>query len=81
LQRICVLPCRCHAGFFILHGTFTDAGFLPGNIELVARPERFELLTPRFVVCRLGPITSCEVVEALELSLNLGDDRGQAAAA
>jgi hypothetical protein len=34
-------------------------------IEVIARPKRFELLTPRFVVCRLGPITSCEVVEAL----------------
>ena len=34
-------------------------------IEVMARPKRFELLTPRFVVCRLGPITSCEVVEAL----------------
>jgi len=31
----------------------------------MARPKRFELLTPRFVVCRLGPITTCEVVEAL----------------
>ena len=31
-------------------------------IEVMARPKRFELLTPRFVVCRLGPITSCEVL-------------------
>lgn len=24
LQRICALPCRCHADFFILHGRLTD---------------------------------------------------------
>jgi len=36
-----------------------------GISRKLARPERFELPTPRFVVCRLGPITSCEVVEAL----------------
>ena len=36
-----------------------------GISRKLARPERFELPTPRFVVCRRGPITSCEVVEAL----------------
>ena len=36
-----------------------------GMCRKLARPKRFELLTSRFVGCRRGPFTSCEVVEAL----------------
>jgi len=44
-----------HADFLILHGTLTDARNLPENIEVMARPKRFELRTPSFVVwCLLG---------------------------
>ena len=46
---------RCRADFFILHGGLTDDQNLLETIEVMARPKRFELLTPRFVVwCLLG---------------------------
>jgi len=46
LQRICAQPCGCHADFFILHGTLSDAKNPLENIGVMARPKRFELLTP-----------------------------------
>src|ERR1039457_1132147 len=67
LQWICAPPCRCHAGFCILHGRFSNSCNSFKNEVLVARPERFELPTPRFVVwcCRLL-ICIVEICEALE---------------
>ena len=44
------LPCKCHADYFILHGTFYSTQDRPINIGLLARPKRFELLTPKFVI-------------------------------
>jgi hypothetical protein len=41
----------CHADFYILHGKLNDRNLLE-NFEVMARPKRFELLTPRFVVWR-----------------------------
>ena len=35
-----------------MHGKLTDARILLENTEVMARPKRFELLTPRFVVLR-----------------------------
>jgi len=43
-------PCRCHANYFILHGIISDVQIVPVFIGLLARPERFERPTPRFVV-------------------------------
>jgi hypothetical protein len=36
---------------FILHGIFSGVQIVLMFIRLLARPERFELPTPRFVVC------------------------------
>jgi hypothetical protein len=47
------IPCRSHAEFFMLHGRDPVIGNVLQNYMLMARPKRFELLTPRFVVvCR-----------------------------
>ena len=43
-------PCRCHADYFVLHGTFSSVQIVLIFIGFLARPKRFELLTPRFVV-------------------------------
>jgi hypothetical protein len=43
-------PCKCHADYFILHGTFSRVQIVLIFNGLLARPERFELPTPRFVV-------------------------------
>jgi hypothetical protein len=44
------VPCRCHADLCILHGTSFGVPLITMNCEDLARPKRFELLTPRFVV-------------------------------
>jgi hypothetical protein len=46
LQRTCAQPCRCHADFSVLHGSFSDSKIMQLFAGLVARPERFELPTP-----------------------------------
>jgi hypothetical protein len=46
-------PCRCHVDYFILHGAISGAQLIPKFIGLMARPKRFELLTPRFVVWKI----------------------------
>ena len=56
LQRICALPCRCHADFFILHGRFTDDQNLQNNLRLWRARRDFELLTPKFVVWPSNPL-------------------------
>jgi hypothetical protein len=50
-SRSCaVWPCKCHADYFILHGTFSGVQIVLIFNGLLARPERFELPTSRFVV-------------------------------
>ena len=49
-RRSLFVPCRCHADYFILHGTFYVASVMPVDTGLLARPKRFELLAPKFVV-------------------------------
>jgi hypothetical protein len=43
-------PCRRHAGFSVLHGKSSIIDIRNKYQRLMARPKRFELLTPRFVV-------------------------------
>jgi hypothetical protein len=47
------LPCRRHADYFVLHGFVYKARIISILLGLLARPERFERPTPRFVVCAL----------------------------
>ena len=47
LRAAMQMPCR----FFHSAWPLTDARNLPESIDVMARPKRFELLTPRFVVC------------------------------
>ena len=54
LKRISALRCRYRADFFILHGKLTGDQNLLENIEVMARPKRFELLTRKFVVIQTG---------------------------
>jgi len=50
---ICRLPCRNRAIPLNLHGAFRATLLVPIMKGFLARPKRFELLTPRFVV--IGP--------------------------
>jgi hypothetical protein len=45
-----LVPCRRHADYFALHGIVPSTQIILKYLGLLARPERFELPTPRFVV-------------------------------